>query len=275
MAWRGCRDRDGVTHGPLCSVPVPRSSSRVRLGDLGHMCARARLCALVRWGPASTACVWTSDGVTSPGKGTGTYSWAHPSARQRSRPPKPSHPAGETEARRVCPPLAAASGVPAVPRREAPAAAGAGSHVFGGPTTEALTQPHVCECRQGRQVNQKRARRGGESAGGERGAQNPPHSSHLMAQWGFGGVRWRVPPWRGCARVAPVPGCPVPFYPHPDSAAAILGWETGSGETGSCGDSGWGRCLSPLPGQGCARRSRWHRGSWHRTGIPVPAGMGR
>lgn len=116
---------------------------------------------------------------------------------------------------------------------------------------------------------------GGESAGGERGAQNPPHSSRLMARWGFGGVRWRVPPWRGCARVAPVPGCPVPFYPHPDSAAAILGWETGSGETGSCGDSGWGRRLSPLPGQGCARRSRWHRGSWHRTGIPVPAGMGR
>lgn len=186
MAWTGCRDRDGVTHGPLCSVPVPRSSSRVRLGDLGHMCARARLCALVRWGPASTACVWTSDGVTSPGKGTGTYSWAHPSARQRSRPPKPPHPAGETEARRVCPPLAAASGVPAVPRREAPAAAGAGSHVFGGPTTEALTQPHVCECRQGRQVNQKRARRGGER--GRRAGS--PESTPFLPPHGTMGIRW-------------------------------------------------------------------------------------
>lgn len=246
MAWRGCRDRDGVTHGPLCSVPVPRSSSRVRLGDLGHMCARARLCALVRWGPASTACVWTSDGVTSPGKGTGTYSWAHPSARQRSRPPKPSHPAGETEARRVCPPLAAASGVPAVPRREAPAAAGAGSHVFGGPTTEVLTQPHVCECRQGRQVNQKRARRGGrarEASGEPRIHPIPPASWHDGDSVGYGGVSHpgvAVPGWHRCP-AAPCHSIPTPTPPPPSWAGKLAVVRRGHVGT-AAGDDACPRC---------------------------------
>lgn len=53
-------------------------------------------------------------------------------------------------------------------------------------------------------------------AGGRERAGSPESTPRLVARWGFGGGRWRVPPWRGCARVAPVPGCPVPFYPPPE-----------------------------------------------------------
>ena len=218
MAWTGCRDRDGDTHGPLCSVPVPReqrlapfweSRAYVRLCALVHACEH--LCALVCTGPASTACVCMPDSVSSPGEGTRTHGWAHPSARWCLGPPAPC-PAGETEAHRVRPSPAAASKAPAVPRREAPAAARASSHVFGGALSRAAYTTAFLRVPAAPPSQPKAS---GGRAGGERGARSPPRSSRFVARWGFGGDGGvshpgvAVPGWHRC------PAAPCHTHPPP------------------------------------------------------------